>query len=85
MSLLPRSISASTASPSGRATLASRAAIPIAERKQADQPAANSCSGLVPLPAPPGVVRATCQPIVIAARGPFAPASRVHSTSVDKV
>jgi len=31
-----------------------RAASPIAPSKQADQPAANSCSGLVPLPALPG-------------------------------
>jgi hypothetical protein len=29
-------------------------ASPIAPRKQADQPAANSCSGLVPLPGLPG-------------------------------
>jgi hypothetical protein len=32
-----------------------RAASPIAPSKQADQPAANNCSGLVPMPAVPGV------------------------------
>lgn len=32
-----------------------RAAIAIAPSKQADQPAAKSCSGLVPSPGPPGV------------------------------
>src|ERR1700722_2636911 len=31
-----------------------RAANSIAESKQADQPAAKSCSGLVPVPGPPG-------------------------------
>jgi len=30
------------------------AALPMAPMKQADQPAANSCSGLVPVPLPPG-------------------------------
>src|SRR5215813_488364 len=38
----------------GRATFCWLAARAIALMKQADQPAANSCSGLVPLPALPG-------------------------------
>src|SRR5262245_8783618 len=38
----------------GRATFCWLAANAIALMKQADQPAANSCSGLVPLPGPPG-------------------------------
>src|SRR5688572_21464649 len=38
----------------GRATLRWLAASPMALMKQADQPAANSCSGLVPPPVPPG-------------------------------
>src|SRR5262245_48608949 len=38
----------------GRATFCWLAARVIALMKQADQPAANSCSGLVPLPALPG-------------------------------
>src|SRR5215471_9045448 len=43
------------AASAGSATLRLWAARPIALSKQADQPAASSCSGLVPLPAPPGV------------------------------
>src|SRR2546422_7934705 len=39
---------------SGRATFILPAAIFIALMKQADHPAANSCSGLVPSPEPPG-------------------------------
>src|SRR6185295_2598872 len=39
----------------GRATFLLLAASPTALMKQADQPAANSCSGLVPLPLVPGV------------------------------
>src|SRR5215471_335410 len=38
----------------GRATFCWLAARAIALMKQADQPAANSCSGLVPLPTLPG-------------------------------
>src|SRR3954471_14848285 len=38
----------------GTMTFILRAAMPIAPSKQADQPAANSCSGLVPLPVVPG-------------------------------
>src|SRR5229473_2817531 len=38
----------------GRAIFILRAASPIALSKQADQPAANSCSGLVPMRADPG-------------------------------
>src|SRR5262245_50627611 len=38
----------------GRETFLRAAANPIALMKQADQPAANSCSGLVPPPAVPG-------------------------------
>src|ERR1700737_1595370 len=38
----------------GSAIFIFRAASPIAPSKQADQPAANSCSGLVPTPAVPG-------------------------------
>ena len=39
----------------GRATFLLPAAILIALKKQADQPAANGCSGLVPVPGAPGV------------------------------
>src|SRR6266545_3956853 len=56
---MPRSTSASTARSSGRATFILLAASPIALMKQADQPAANNCSGLVPLPAVPGDVNLT--------------------------
>src|ERR1019366_10335385 len=42
------------AASAGRVIFILRAASAIALRKQADQPAANSCSGLVPLPAAPG-------------------------------
>src|SRR5262245_9053813 len=38
----------------GRATFRWAAAKAIALKKHADQPAANSCSGLVPVPAAPG-------------------------------
>ena len=38
----------------GNLTFALPASILIELRKQADQPAANSCSGLVPLPEPGG-------------------------------
>src|SRR5260370_36576234 len=38
----------------GRAIFLLRAASPIALSKQADQPAVNSCSGLVPMRAEPG-------------------------------
>lgn len=51
---MPRSTSASTAVSADRATCSLRAASPIAPMKQADQPAANSCSGLVPPPGVPG-------------------------------
>src|SRR5262249_16305060 len=53
-SFVPRSTSASMARSAGRATFLRLAASPIALMKQADQPAANSCSGLVPPPAVPG-------------------------------
>src|SRR6266850_1609986 len=49
-----KSTSASTAASAGRLVLNFAAARPIAPMKQADQPAANSCSGLVPLPGVPG-------------------------------
>src|SRR6266851_3778889 len=49
-----KSTSASTAASAGSRVLILAAARPIAPMKQADQPAANSCSGLVPgLSAPP--------------------------------
>src|SRR5687768_14940957 len=51
---MPRSTSASTARSAGRATFLWLAATPVAPMKHADQPAANSCSGLVPPPAVPG-------------------------------
>lgn len=50
----PRSTSASTATPAGSATFMLFATRPMAPMKQADQPAPNSCSGLVPTPAEPG-------------------------------
>lgn len=46
--------SASTAISAGSAIFILRATAAIAPSKQADQPAANSCSGLVPFPADPG-------------------------------
>jgi len=46
--------SASMACVSRRQSSSWRAATPIAPRKQADQPAANNCSGLVPPPVVPG-------------------------------
>src|SRR6266850_2254993 len=49
-----KSTSASTAASAGSRVLILAAARPIAPMKQADQPAANSCSGLVPLPGVPG-------------------------------
>lgn len=49
-----KSISASIALFLGSTIFSLRAAISIAPSKQADQPAANNCSGLVPMPAPPG-------------------------------
>src|SRR5690606_37269930 len=50
-----RSTSASIARSSGYEILSFRAARPIAPSKHADQPAANSCSGFVPSPGPPGL------------------------------
>src|SRR5580692_4523941 len=50
-----KSTSASMASSAGRAIFLLRAASPIAASKQADQPAANNCSGLAPLRSDPGV------------------------------
>ncbi|MEI9986315.1 MAG: hypothetical protein WDN69_25985 [Aliidongia sp.] len=41
-------------SAAGSVIFLARAACPIAPMKQADQPAANNCSGLVPLPEVPG-------------------------------
>jgi hypothetical protein len=41
------------AASAGRRVFILAAATPIAPMKQADQPAANNCSGLVPLPALP--------------------------------
>src|ERR1700748_3899769 len=51
---LPRSISASTATSAGSFTFILLATTPIALMKQADQPAANNCSGLVPVPGTTG-------------------------------
>src|SRR5580698_9577871 len=51
----PRSIKASMAGSAGSATYILPATILRADRKQADQPAANNCSGLVPAPGVPGV------------------------------
>src|SRR5579872_4296893 len=51
---LHRSISASTATSAGSATFILLATTPIALMKQADQPAANNCSGFVPVPGAPG-------------------------------
>src|SRR5580700_7358767 len=52
---LHRSISASTAASAGSLTFILLATTPIALMKQADQPAANNCSGLGPIPGTPGV------------------------------
>src|SRR5882762_3728334 len=43
----------------GSLTFILLATIPIALMKQADQPAANSCSGLVPVPGTPGAENLT--------------------------
>src|SRR2546430_4567337 len=50
-----KSTSASIAALAGRRVFILAAATPIAPRKQADQPAANSCSGLVPSSCSPPV------------------------------
>src|SRR5437899_3793934 len=52
--VVPRSTSASIATSAGSETFFLPATSLIAERKHADQPAANSCSGLAPAPGPPG-------------------------------
>src|SRR6266403_793298 len=52
--VVPRSTSASMATSAGSETFFLPATSLIAERKHADQPAANSCSGLAPAPGPPG-------------------------------
>src|SRR6266436_1261718 len=52
--VVPRSTSASIATSAGSETFFLPATSLIAGRKHADQPAANSCSGLVPAPGPPG-------------------------------
>src|SRR5882757_2552186 len=49
-----KSTSASMPASVGRRVFILAAATPIAPRKQADQPAANNCSGLVPPPVVPG-------------------------------
>src|SRR6266436_690364 len=56
---LHRSISASMATSAGSLTFILLATIPIALMKQADQPAANNCSGLVPVPGTPGAENLT--------------------------
>src|SRR5260221_9970677 len=56
---LQRSISASTAASAGSLTFILLATSPIALMKQADQPAANNCSGLVPVPGTPGAENLT--------------------------
>src|SRR5688500_10250658 len=48
--VVPRSTSASTANSGGSVTFDLPATSLMAERKHADQPAARSCSGLVPSP-----------------------------------
>src|SRR5882757_1121338 len=52
--VVPRSTSGSMATSAGSRTFILAATILIADRKQADQPTANSCSGLVPVPGVPG-------------------------------
>ena len=49
-----RSISASMATSAGSVTFILLATSPIALMKQADQPAANNCSGFVPVPGTTG-------------------------------
>src|SRR4029077_8673640 len=56
---LHRSFSASVATSDGSLTFILLATIPIALMKQADQPAENSCSGLVPVPGTPGAENLT--------------------------
>src|SRR3984893_9005473 len=56
---LHRSISASTATSVGSVTFILLATSPIALMKQADHPAANNCSGLVPVPGTPGAENVT--------------------------
>src|SRR5471032_1528595 len=51
---MARSTSASTDRSAGNTTFNLPAALPSAPIKQADQPAANNCSGFVPSPALPG-------------------------------
>ena len=54
-STLHKSTSASIAVSAGRRVACRAAASPIAPMKQADHPAANNCSGFVPLPGAPGM------------------------------
>src|SRR5437868_1478799 len=56
---LHRSISASTATSVGSVTFILLATTPIALMKQADHPAANNCSGFVPVPGAPGAENLT--------------------------
>src|SRR5229473_387338 len=56
---LHRSISVSIAASGGSLTFILLATTPIALMKQADQPAANNCSGLVPVPGTPGAENLT--------------------------
>src|SRR5580693_6722968 len=53
--VVPRSTSVSMESSAGNLTFFLAATIFSADRKQADQPTANNCSGLVPVPGVPGI------------------------------
>src|SRR5882724_9394422 len=56
---LHKSISASMATSAGSLIFMRLATSPIALMKQADQPAANNCSGFVPVPGTPGAEKLT--------------------------
>jgi len=61
---------------SGSLTFILLATSPIALMKQADQPAANNCSGLVPVPGTPGAENLTSKATIITAEDTAAPTAR---------
>ena len=83
--LLRRSTSASIAVSAGSWIFRKLATWASAPSKQADQPAANNCSGLVPLPGRAGAVQLDAQAPVVALRLPFAAADGVSAGSVENL
>src|SRR2546427_11110779 len=73
---LHRSISASTAASGGSVTFILLATSPIALMKQADQPAANNCSGFVPVPGVSGSRELHIQAAIITVGDAATPTAR---------